>query len=97
MLIVLLPAVNAQDFAKYQNFDEMSRSLRSLVNAHKNIAKLESIGKTLEGRDLWMVSIASSAGVPMDERPGLLVGANFEGDHLVGSQLALSVVEYLGR
>ncbi len=31
----------------------------------------------------------------MDERPGLLVAANFEGDHLVGSEIALFLADYL--
>ena len=81
----LMPDIQAQDFTKYQNFDEITNSIKSLVNSNKNIAKLESIGKTLEGRDIWLVTVANSRGVPTDERPGLFIGANFEGDHLIGS------------
>ncbi len=89
------PAVLSQDFSSYHNFDEMTKELKSLVNANTNIAKIESIGKTIEGRDLWVVTIANPDGAPLDERPGLFIGANFEGDHLIGSEISLSVINHL--
>jgi len=94
-MLVFTPAVFAQDFSSYQNYDDLTSGLKKIVNAHKDIAKIESIGQTLEGRDLWVVTIASSKGIPAEERPGMFIGANFEGDALVGSQLSLSVINYL--
>jgi len=89
------PAVVAQDFSSYHNYDAMTKELKSLVNANNSIAKIESIGKTLEGRDLWVVTIANPDGAPLDERPGMFIGANFEGDHLIGSEISLSVINHL--
>jgi len=86
-----------QEFTKYHTYDELTGALRSMVNDHRNIARLESIGKTLEGRDIWMVEIANRNGVPVGERPALFIGANFEGDHLIGSEIALYIVDYLLR
>ena len=85
----------AQDFSKYHTYDELTRALRLMVNEHRNIAKLESIGKTLEGRDILLVEIANPKGVPVEQRPALFIGANFEGDHLIGSEIALYIVDYL--
>jgi len=56
---------------------------------------MESLGKTLEGRDIWMVGVANRQGSPVDERPALLIVANLEGDQVVGSELALHTVDYL--
>ncbi|MFC1476923.1 M14 family metallopeptidase [candidate division KSB1 bacterium] len=95
VLFMAAPVVDAQDYARYQTFDEMTATLRGLVNANRNIAQMESIGKTLEGRDLWLITIANRSGTPVNERPGMLISANFEGDHLVGSQIAAGVVDYL--
>jgi hypothetical protein len=94
-LLIYAPAALSQDFSSYQNYNDLTNELQKLVNTHKDIAKMESIGKTLEGRDLWVVTIANPAGVPVDERPGMFIGANFEGDHLIGSQISLSVINYL--
>lgn len=89
------PAVVSQDFSSYHNYDDLTKELKRLVNANKGIAKIESIGKTLEGRDLWVVTIANPDGAPVDERPAMFIGANFEGDHLIGSEISLSVINHL--
>lgn len=91
----ITPAVLAQDFSSYHNYDQMSKEIKSLVNANKNIAKIESIGKTIQGRDLWVVTIANQNGAPVDERPGMFIGANFEGDHVIGSEISISILRYL--
>ncbi|MCP4723468.1 MAG: hypothetical protein GY863_00455, partial [bacterium] len=87
--------VSAADYSKYHNYDEMTRALRDLVNSHSSIAELVSLGETLEGRTVWAVEIASRQGEPAGERPALFIGAGFEGDQLIGSELALYTIEYL--
>ena len=56
---------------------------------------MESIGKSAEGRDIWVLTIAKSGTVPVAERPALLIAANFEGDHLIGSSLSIEIARYL--
>jgi hypothetical protein len=85
----------AQDNGKYHTYAEMTALLRSLADAHKGISRLASIGKTAGGRDIWALEIADPAGTPVKERPALLVAANFEADHLVGSEIALAVADAL--
>lgn len=85
----------AADFAKYHDYQELSAALNAIATAHPDLAKLESIGKTLEGRDLWVLQIANPTGTPVDQRPALLIAANLEGDHLIGSELALFIADHL--
>jgi len=87
----------AQDFTKYHNYAELSALLQNLAAANKAVVKLESLGKTLEKRDIWILQIANPTGVPVAERPGVLVAANFEGDHLFGSEMALFIADYLAK
>lgn len=94
-LFVLTPLSAATDFTKYHTYDELSAALKTTVSAHADLATLTAIGKTREGRSLWAVEIANPAGTPPNDRPGLLIAANFEGDHLIGSELALYIVENL--
>ena len=77
------------------SYAELTAALQAAVKAHPDLAKISSIGKTRGGRDIWAVEIAQPSGTPVDQRPALLVAANFEGDHLVGSELALVLVESL--
>ena len=44
---------------------------------------------------MWAVEIANTAGPALDARPALLVAANFEGDQLIGSELALYLARHL--
>jgi len=85
----------ATDFSKYHTYQELSGELKAIVAANPTVSKITSIGKTREGRDIWAVEIANPAGTPVDQRPALLVAANFEGDHVIGSELALFLVDAL--
>ena len=93
-LTLIMPGPSQGQTASYLDFDGLTRELRSLVNS-SNLAGMESLGTTLEGRDVWMVQVGNSSGVPFDERPAVLVVGNLEGDHLVGSHLAMEAIRYL--
>ena len=88
-------AANAQDMAGYHSYDQMTAALKDLVRQNPEWARLESTGKTLEGRDIWMLELGSQKGSPMAERPALLVAANFEGNQLATSELALRMARHL--
>ncbi len=94
-LLFFVTFAPAQDFSKYHSYDEMTAMLEDVVDRHRDIARLESIGKTLEGRDVWLVEIANTEGVPVGERPALFIGGNLEGDQVIGSELALYVIDSL--
>jgi len=82
-----------QSEAKYHDFAALTQTLKNLAAANPKTTKLESIGKTLQGRDLWMLRI-SGKGTPL-EKQALLIAANLEADHLIGSEVALGIAEYL--
>jgi hypothetical protein len=88
------PGTGWGQVASYLDFDGLTRELRSLVNS-SDMARMESLGTTLGGREIWVVEIGDLARGPLEERPGVLVAANLEGDHLVGSNLALETIRYL--
>ena len=79
----------AADYTRYHSYDDMTAALRELAKTHSTLARLVEVAKTREGRVVWAIEIANSAGTPVAERPALLVAANFEGDQLIGSELAL--------
>lgn len=87
--------LSAADYSRYHTYEEMSAALRELAKTHANLAKLVDVAKTREGRTVWAIEIANPAGTPVAERPALMIAANFEGDQLIGSELALHVAESL--
>jgi len=89
-----MPGSVAGQEASYLNHDGLTRELRSLANGSDAVS-MESMGTTLEGRQVWVLEIGNPGGTPLEDRPAVLVVANLEGDHLVGSHLALEMVRYL--
>jgi hypothetical protein len=92
--LVLTAGIQSDAPPQYRSYEQMTTALRQLVRAHASLATIQSLGKTREGRDIWVVEIANRSGTPVGDRPGLLVAASFEGDHLVGSEFAVATVEY---
>lgn len=92
-LVVFATAAQAQNPA-YLNQAALTRELRALVSSSPS-AKMTSLATTIGGRDVWVIEIANPGGMPVNDRPGVLMVANLEGDHLVGSSHALETVRYL--
>lgn len=86
---------SADDQPKYHNYVELTAALKSIAGKHPSLARLQSIGKTSGGREIWLVELGSRSGQPLESRPGLLVAANFEADHLIGSEIVLSMSRFL--
>jgi hypothetical protein len=87
--------VAAADYTRYHTYDQLTAALRDLAKAHGTMAKLVEVAKTHGGRTVWALEIANPAGAPLAERPALLIAANFEGDQLIGSELALFTADAL--
>jgi len=85
----------AADFSNYHNHAEMTRILKDLARANPQTATLHSLGKSSAGREIWLMEIAEKGDRKTLERPGVFIGASFEGDHLIGGELALYTIEYL--
>ncbi len=64
----------AQD-TRYHNYAEMVADIMAVEAAHPDIVKILSIGKSYEGRDIWMARISDNAAVDQPEKPGILFDA----------------------
>lgn len=79
----------------YHNYSALTDALKNLANRNKKITQLSSIGKTLKGRDIWMLRISGEGGVEPDVKQALIICGNIEGDHVIGSEVSLGIAEYL--
>lgn len=91
---LLSPQALGAQTTGYLNFDDFTRELRSVVES-SDLATMTSAGTTLGGREVWVVTVGSRSSPDLDTRPGVLVVGNLEGDHLVGSHLALDALRYI--
>lgn len=64
------------DSYHYFTYQEMTDLFHSLSQNHSDIMSLESIGKTYEQRDIWLVKLSDNAEINENEPGVLLMGAH---------------------
>jgi carboxypeptidase D len=80
--------------SQYHTYDTLSDDLQAIAAAHTDIVRLTSIGRSVEGRELWMVKITDQPDVEEFE-PGILYIAAMHGDEVVGKELCFNLIQYL--
>ena len=73
----------------------MTRFLQDAAAAYPQYASLESIGKSWQGRDLWVLTITDPAGGPAEEKPAVWVDGGVDADEVVSIEAALGVIHRL--
>jgi carboxypeptidase T len=97
-LEVSFALTEAMDFpskdAAFNNYAEMTAKLQSLAAANPSIMKLDSIGRSVEGRDIWVARISGDL-KNADQLPAsIFMGGHHAREHL-SVELPLFYIEYL--
>ncbi len=87
-----MPAIT---FNRYYRYDDLTRLLNEYAKEYPNLIKVESIGKSHEGRDVWLVIATNSAIGPDIEKPALWVDGNLHASEVAGSMAALYLINTL--
>jgi len=80
----------------YHNYIELTTFLQEIADNYPDITKLESIGQSVQGRELWVMEISDNPGVNEIE-PEFKYIANMHGDETVGRELSLYLIEWLAE
>lgn len=90
-------AVQAQTgtYDRYLNHNELTAAVRGFADRHRNLADVRSIARSDAGRDIWLLTLGRRQGTDVNQRPALLIVANLEGNHLIGSTAALYAAEHM--
>jgi carboxypeptidase T len=78
----------------YRTYEEMTVLLQSLATNHSEIMSLTSIGKTYEGRDLWLVKLSDNVSQDEDEPGVLLMGAH-HGNEKPSYEVCLYFIQHM--
>ncbi|TVP44223.1 MAG: hypothetical protein EA350_12190 [Gemmatimonadales bacterium] len=82
-------------YDQYLNHDQLTRAIQDLAGRHGNLASVRSFARTDEGRDVWLLTLGNARTGQLDQKPALLIVANLEANHLVGSSTALFTAQHL--
>jgi murein tripeptide amidase MpaA len=83
------------DWKHFYSYDEMISTLKKIEKAFPNLCKTGTIGKSYQGRDLWMIEIGNSRTGPLDKKPAMYVDGNIHGNEIQGTEISLFLAWYL--
>jgi hypothetical protein len=87
--------VRAVEYDHFYPYDELTETLHAWAEEAPKLCAVESIGKSYEDRDIWLVTVTNTeTGDPLD-KPGLLVEANIHSMEWTGSAAALHLIHKL--
>lgn len=78
----------------YHTYQELTDALQSLQMNHSDVMSVCSLGKTYEGRDIWMVKLSDNVEEEENE-PGVLFMAAHHGNERPGVEICLFFIQYM--
>jgi len=82
-------------FDRFLRYDELTAELQAMAAEHPDLLQVESIGRSHEGRDLWLATVTDRATGPHDAKPAQWVDANIHATEVTGSVAALHLLHHL--
>lgn len=76
-------------FDRYYNYDEVNEALKALNKAYPEMTKLEVVGKSEEGREIYALTINNSKTGEAASKPGVYVDGNIHGNEIQAGEVCL--------
>ena len=78
----------------YHDYNELTEFLVNISNTYPSITNLNSIGQSVQGRELWVLEISDNPGENEIE-PEFRYIANMHGDETVGREMSVYLIDWL--
>ena len=82
-------------FDKFYRYNELTRLLKEYAKENPNLIRLESIGKSHEGRDVWLITATNFRTGSDSEKPAFWVDGNIHASEVTASAAALYLIDSL--
>lgn len=82
-------------FDKYYRYADLTRILHDYALEFPQLVHIESIGKSYEGRDIWLLTVTSFANGTDREKPALWVDGNIHATEIAPSSACLYLLQTL--
>ncbi|MGI5819957.1 MAG: M14 family metallopeptidase [Armatimonadota bacterium] len=77
---------------RWYSYDELTDYLRHVESACPELCRLQNLGSSPEGREIWMLEVADFAAGDTGARPAYLSHANIHAKELAGTNSSLKLV-----
>ena len=82
-------------FDRYYRYDDLTRILRGFADEHPQLAVLSSLGRSYEGREVWLLTVTNTATGPAEEKPALWIDGNIHASEVSPSSACVYFVQFL--
>ena len=82
-------------FDKYYRYEDLTRILHAYAEEYPHLVSIKSIGKSYEGRDIWLMTVTCFATGSDREKPALWVDGNIHATELAPSSVCLYLLQTL--
>jgi murein tripeptide amidase MpaA len=79
----------------YLRYEELTETLHALANEHPGLCRVDSIGQSYEGREIWVAELTNAETGQASEKPAFWVDGNTHAGEVTGSMAALYLIEAL--
>ncbi len=76
----------------YPDHAALASALKAAAEARPDRVRVSELARSSQGREVWLVTLGAPAS-KASPKPAILVVANLEADHVVGSLLALELIQ----
>ena len=84
-------------FNRLYTYDEVVQICRDLVAAYPDMLTMESTGKSVEGRDMWALTLNVEKTGPHSSKPAMYFDGNIHGNEVQGAEVVLYTIWYLTK
>ena len=82
-------------FDRFFRYDELTAILGGWAQSHPTLLQLASIGRSHEGRDIWLGTVTNFDTGPDRDKPALWLDANIHAAEVTGCTAALHLIHHL--
>ncbi len=82
-------------FDQYLRYGELAQTLRALADEYPGLCRVESVGRSFEGREIWLAELTNASTGPAPEKPAFWTDGNTHAGEVTGSMAALYLIEHL--
>ena len=79
----------------YVHYEELTKLLHEYAKKYSTIARLRSVGKSVEGRELWVMQITDNPSTEEPEEPMFKYVGNMHGNEALSRQVLIYLMQYL--
>ena len=80
---------------RYYRYAELTELLHHWAAAHPHLLSIESIGSSLQGRNLWALTLTNRETGSPDEKPAYFIDANIHADEVTGIATVLWLINHV--